>query len=170
MAIRCTAPALFASRRRHDRGPRPLERYNSAGQYQLYADTLRPKGEGELFQAFQRLKEKLEAEGLFDPARKRPLPAWPGQIELVTSPTGAALQDVVHILRRRFPLAEVVLAPTPVQGEEAPAGIVAALLALNRYARPDVILLVRGGGSLEDLAAFNSEAVAGRSLRRARRW
>ena len=137
-----------------------LSVYDSAGQYQLYADSLRPKGEGELFQAFQRLKEKLEAEGLFDPARKRPLPAWPGRIGIVTSPTGAALQDVVHILRRRFPLAEVVLAPTPVQGEEAPAGIVAALLALNRYARPDVILLVRGGGSLEDLAAFNSEAVA----------
>jgi len=137
-----------------------LSVYDSAGQYQLYADSLRPKGEGELFQAFQRLKEKLEAEGLFDPARKRPLPAWPGRIGIVTSPTGAALQDVVHILRRRFPLAEVVLAPTPVQGEDAPAGIVAALLALNRHARPDVILLVRGGGSLEDLAAFNSEAVA----------
>jgi exodeoxyribonuclease VII large subunit len=137
-----------------------LSVYDSAGQYQLYADSLRPTGEGELFQAFQRLKEKLEAEGLFDPARKRPLPAWPGRIGIVTSPTGAALQDVVHILRRRFPLAEVVLAPTPVQGEDAPAGIVAALLALNRHARPDVILLVRGGGSLEDLAAFNSEAVA----------
>jgi exodeoxyribonuclease VII large subunit len=137
-----------------------LSIYDAGGQYQLYTDTLRPTGEGELFQAFLDLKEKLEREGLFDPARKRPLPAWPGRIGIVTSPTGAALQDVVNILRRRFPLAEVVLAPTPVQGDEAPAGIVAALHALNRYARPDVILLVRGGGSLEDLAAFNSERVA----------
>ena len=137
-----------------------LSVYDAAGQYQLYADSLRPTGEGELFQAFLRLKEELEGEGLFDPARKRPLPSWPGRIGIVTSPTGAALQDVVQILRRRFPLAEVVLAPTPVQGEEAPAGIAAALQGLNRHARPDVILLVRGGGSLEDLAAFNSELVA----------
>ena len=131
-----------------------------AGQYQLYADALRPAGEGALFQEFLRLKARLEAEGLFAPERKRPLPAWPARIGVVTSPTGAALQDVLNVLRRRFPLAGVVLAPTPVQGAEAPAGIVAALRAVNRYSHPDVILLVRGGGSLEDLAAFNDEAVA----------
>ena len=134
--------------------------YESAGQVQLYADTLRPTGEGELFQAFLRLKARLEAEGLFDPARKRPLPEWPRRIGIATSPAAAALRDVIHVLRRRFPLAEIILAPTPVQGPEAPAGIVAALQALNRHAAPDVILLVRGGGSLEDLAGFNSEEVA----------
>ena len=134
--------------------------YEAGGQYQLYADSIRLAGEGAAYQEFLRLKARLEAEGLFDPARKRPLPAWPGRIGVVTSPTGAALRDVVHILRRRFPLAEVVLAPTPVQGGEAPAGIVAALQALDRHSRPDVILLVRGGGSIEDLAAFNAESVA----------
>jgi exodeoxyribonuclease VII large subunit len=134
--------------------------YEAGGQYQLYADTLRLAGEGVLFQQFLRLKARLEAEGLFDPERKRPLPAWPGRIGLVTSPTGAALRDVLHVLERRFPLAEVTLAPTPVQGEGAPEGIVAALQALNRHVRPDVILLVRGGGSIEDLAAFNDETVA----------
>jgi exodeoxyribonuclease VII large subunit len=134
--------------------------YESAGQVQLYADTLRPTGEGELFQAFLRLKARLEAEGLFDPARKRPLPMRPRRIGIVTSPDAAALRDVLHVLRRRFPLAEVILAPTAVQGPEAPDGIAAALRALNRHAAPDVILLVRGGGSLEDLAGFNSEPVA----------
>ncbi len=134
--------------------------YELAGQYQLYADTLRPAGEGVLYQNFLRLKVQLEAEGLFAAERKRPLPAWPSRIGLVTSPSGAALRDVIHVLRRRFPLAEVTLAPTPVQGEDAPAGLVAALQALNRHVKPDVILLVRGGGSIEDLAAFNDEGVA----------
>jgi exodeoxyribonuclease VII large subunit len=134
--------------------------YETGGQYQLYADTLRPAGEGILYQEFLRLKGRLEAEGLFEAQRKRELPAWPARIGLVTSPSGAALRDVLHVLQRRFPLAEVTLAPTPVQGEEAPAGIIAALQALNRHIRPDVILLVRGGGSIEDLAAFNDEDVA----------
>jgi exodeoxyribonuclease VII large subunit len=134
--------------------------YETAGQVQLYADVLRPTGEGELYQAFLRLKARLEAEGLFDPTRKRPLPVWPKRIGIATSPAAAALRDVLNVLRRRFPLAGVILAPTPVQGQEAPAGIVAALQALNDHAEPDVILLVRGGGSLEDLAAFNSEEVA----------
>ncbi len=134
--------------------------YETAGQYQLYADTLRPAGEGLLFQRFLRLKAQLEAEGLFAAERKRPLPAWPARIGLVTSPSGAALRDVIHVFRRRFPLAEVTLAPTPVQGDEAPTGIIAALQALNRHVHPDVILLVRGGGSIEDLAAFNDEGVA----------
>ncbi len=134
--------------------------YEAGGLYQLYADLIRPAGEGALYQAFVRLKARLEAEGLFEAERKRPLPAWPRRIGVVTSPTGAALQDVLNVLRRRFPLAEVILAPTPVQGEEAPAGIVAALETLNRQVRPDLILLVRGGGSIEDLWAFNDERVA----------
>ncbi|HLC05195.1 MAG TPA: exodeoxyribonuclease VII large subunit [Anaerolineales bacterium] len=134
--------------------------YEAGGQYQLYADSLRPAGEGRLYQAFLMLKDRLEKEGLFDPERKRPLPEFPKRIGVVTSPTGAALRDVVHVLRRRFPLVEVVLASTPVQGDEAPAGIVSAIEAVNRYARPDVILVVRGGGSIEDLWAFNDEEVA----------
>lgn len=133
--------------------------YEAGGQYQLYADSVRRSGEGTLYQEFLRLKARLEAEGLFDPARKQPLPAWPRRVGVVTSPTAAALRDVVHVLERRFPLAEVILSPTPVQGEEAPLGIVAALRALHQVSRPDVILLVRGGGSLEDLWAFNDEAV-----------
>ena len=134
--------------------------YEAGGQYQLYADLLRPAGEGALFQEFLRLKARLEAEGLFDPARKRPIPRWPQRIGIVTSPTGAALRDMLHTLQRRYPLAAVVLAPTPVQGNEAPPGIVAALQALNRLIQPDVILLARGGGSIEDLWAFNDEGVA----------
>ncbi len=134
--------------------------YEAGGVYQLYADAIRLAGEGELFQAFLQLKAKLEAEGLFAAERKRPLPPWPRRVGVVTSPTGAALRDVLNVLRRRFPLAEVVLAPTPVQGEEAPPGIIAALEALNRVSRPDLILLVRGGGSMEDLRAFNDEGVA----------
>lgn len=134
--------------------------YEPGGQYQLYVDAMRPAGEGELYQQFLRLKARLEAEGLFDPARKKPIPPYPRCIGVVTSPSGAALQDVLNTLRRRYPLAQVILAPTTVQGEEAPAGIVDALQALNTYVRPDVILLVRGGGSLEDLWAFNDEQVA----------
>lgn len=134
--------------------------YEAGGLYQLYMDTVRPAGEGALYQEFLRLRERLEAEGLFDPERKRPLPDWPQRIGVVSSPTSAALLDVVNVLRRRFPVTEVILAPTPVQGEEAPAGIIAALGALNQYSQPDVILLVRGGGSIEDLWAFNDEGVA----------
>ena len=134
--------------------------YEAGGQYQLYADTLRPAGEGALYQEFLRLKAKLEAEGLFDPDRKREIPAQPRRIGLITSPSGAALRDVLNTLRRRYPLVEVVLAPSAVQGEEAPGGIVAAFDQLNRLAGPDVILLVRGGGSIEDLWAFNDERVA----------
>jgi exodeoxyribonuclease VII large subunit len=133
--------------------------YEVAGQYQLYADILRPVGEGALFQEFLRLKVLLEAEGLFDQARKRAIPSAPRRIGIVTSSTGAALRDILNTLRRRMPLAEVVLAPTPVQGEEAPLKIVAALRSLNRVVKPDVILLARGGGSIEDLWAFNDERV-----------
>ncbi len=133
--------------------------YEAGGQYQLYADSIQPAGEGALFQEFLRLKERLAAEGLFDSARKRPLPRLARRIGVVTSPTGAALRDILHILRRRNPLAEVVLAPAPVQGEDAPLLLAEALARLNRVAAPDVILLARGGGSLEDLWAFNDERV-----------
>ena len=133
--------------------------YEVSGQYQLYADSLRPLGEGALYQEFLRLKALLEAEGLFDAARKRPIPASPRRIGIVTSPTGAALRDMLNTLRRRMPLAEVTLAPAPVQGDEAPLALVAALRILNRVAAPEVILLARGGGSIEDLWAFNDERV-----------
>jgi len=133
--------------------------YEVSGQYQLYADSLRPLGEGALYQEFLRLKALLEGQGLFDGARKRPIPAWPHRIGIVTSPTGAALRDMLNTLRRRMPLAEVILAPAPVQGGEAPLALVAALRSLNRCAKPEVILLARGGGSIEDLWAFNDERV-----------
>ncbi len=133
--------------------------YEAGGQLQFYADTIRPAGEGLLYQEFIKLKTKLEEEGLFDPALKRPLPAFPHRIGIVTSPTGAALQDILNVLRRRFPLATVILSPTPVQGSEAPAGILAALKRVI-VETPDVIILARGGGSLEDLWAFNDENVA----------
>ncbi len=134
--------------------------YDAGGQYQLYADLIRPAGEGALYQQFLRLKARLEAEGLFDAARKRPIPEWPRRLGMVTSPTGAALRDMLNTLQRRYPLVEVTLAPTPVQGDEAPPGIVAALERLNQTIHPDVILLARGGGSMEDLWAFNDERVA----------
>lgn len=133
--------------------------YERDGQYQLYVDTLRPAGEGWLFQEFMRLKARLEAEGLFDADRKRPLPPHPQRIGLVTSPTGAALQDMLNTLRRRYPLVEVILSPAAVQGEEAPAALVAALQRLYRQPGLDVILVARGGGSMEDLWAFNNEDV-----------
>ncbi len=134
--------------------------YEAGGQYQLYADVFRQAGEGALFQEFLRLKALLEAEGLFALERKRPIPTMPGRLGIVTSPTGAALQDMLNTLRRRFPLVEVVLAPTPVQGDEAPMGIISALRDVVEIAHPDVIILARGGGSIEDLWAFNDEGVA----------
>jgi exodeoxyribonuclease VII large subunit len=134
--------------------------YEPAGQYQFYADVIRPAGEGALYAEFLRLKALLEAEGLFDPARKRPLPQLPRRIGIVTSATGAALRDMLNVLQRRLPLAEVLLAPSPVQGVDAPPALVLALHRLNGLAaRPDVILLARGGGSIEDLWAFNDERV-----------
>lgn len=134
--------------------------FEPGGTYQLYVDALRPTGEGLLYQEFLHLKARLEAEGLFDPALKRPVPEWPHVIGIVTSPSGAALHDMLTCLRRRYPLVKVVLAPTAVQGAEAPSQIVAALESLNRFTAPDVILLARGGGSIEDLWAFNDERVA----------
>ncbi len=134
--------------------------YEAGGQYQLYADQIRPVGEGALYQEFLRLKATLEAEGLFDPERKRPIPERPQRIGIVTSATGAALRDMLDTLRRRYPLAVVILAPSPVQGDAAPPKLVAALEGLNALdPGPDVILLARGGGSIEDLWAFNDERV-----------
>jgi exodeoxyribonuclease VII large subunit len=132
--------------------------YEVSGQYQLYADQIRPVGEGALYQEFMRLKAMLEAEGLFAPERKRLIPMFPQKIGIVTSATGAALRDMLNTLRRRLPLVEVILAPSPVQGTEAPPALVKALQLLNRQL-PDVILLARGGGSIEDLWAFNDERV-----------
>lgn len=132
--------------------------YEPQGQYQLVVNIIQPKGEGALYQEFLRLKSMLEAEGLFDPERKRPIPVLPRLIGIVTSGTGAALRDMFNTLRRRLPLARVILAPSPVQGVEAPPALVNALASLNKQ-NPDVILLARGGGSIEDLWAFNDERV-----------
>jgi exodeoxyribonuclease VII large subunit len=134
--------------------------FEGGGQYQLYADAVQAAGEGELYQEFLRRKSALEAEGVFAAERKRPLPDLPQRIGIVTSPTGAALQDVLNTLRRRMPRLEVLLAPSQVQGTDAPAQVVRALRALNKLAPPpDVILLVRGGGSIEDLWAFNDDGL-----------
>ncbi len=133
--------------------------YEVSGQYQLIVDAVQPVGEGYLFQEFLKLKARLEAEGLFDPGRKRPIPGVPKRIGIVTSATGAAVQDMLNTIRRRFPIVEVILCPTPVQGIEAPAQIVHALKRVIREGKPDVVIIARGGGSLEDLWAFNDEQV-----------
>ncbi len=134
--------------------------YDQSGNYQLYADRIRRVGIGDLYRQFEELKAKLEAEGLFDPYRKRPLPDFPRRIGVVTSADAAAFQDVQNVLRRRYPLVEILLSPCLVQGFEAPAQIVRALARLNAREDVDVILVCRGGGSIEDLWAFNDEGVA----------
>ena len=139
--------------------------YEPRGDYQLIAELMEDAGEGALRREFDRLKEKLAAEGLFDAALKRPLPTFPRRIAVVTSPTGAAIRDVLHTLARRFPPASVLVFPTPVQGTAATASIVQALEAAASRGDCDVILLVRGGGSIEDLWCFNDERVA-RAIRR----
>lgn len=138
--------------------------YAARGDLQLICEHLEPAGEGALLAAFERLKKKLAAEGLFDEALKRPLPALPRHIGVITSATGAAVQDIRATLARRWPLATVWLYPVPVQGADAPPAIVRALNELPRLAPVDVVILARGGGSLEDLWAFNDEAVV-RALR-----
>ena len=134
--------------------------YEAAGAYQLYVDEVQPLGDGRLRLAFQQLCQKLEREGLFDQTRKRPLPRRPRCIGVITSPTGAVWHDIQTVLRRRYPLAHLLLAPAQVQGDEAPASVIAALEELNRDGRADVIIIARGGGSLEDLWCFNSEPLA----------
>jgi exodeoxyribonuclease VII large subunit len=137
-----------------------LSVYEQRGEYQIYVESLEPLGRGALQLAFEQLKKKLESEGLFDAARKKFLPLLPSRIGLITSPTGAAVRDVVRILKRRFPNVHLTLYPVRVQGEGAAGEIVEALTHFNRRQIVDVILLVRGGGSIEDLWAFNEEKVA----------
>jgi exodeoxyribonuclease VII large subunit len=134
--------------------------YEVRGDLQFIVDFVQPEGVGALQAEFERLKARLQEEGLFDEARKRPLPRFPQRIGVVTSPAGAVFHDICHVLERRWPLAEVVLAPASVQGPDAVARIVAALAALNRRSDIDVIIVARGGGSLEDLWSFNDEQVA----------
>lgn len=166
-AVRC---AMFRNRNqfldwRPDNGMQVEVRaqatlYEPRGEFQLGVEAMRRAGLGALFEAYQRLKEKLEREGLFDVARKRALPAYPGTVGVITSPRAAALHDVLTTLRRRWPAAGVVVYPALVQGAEAPAQLIAALRAAAARREVDVLLLVRGGGSLEDLWAFNDEALA----------
>ena len=135
--------------------------YEARGEYQLYADTIEAVGgPGDLHRQFEALKAKLDAEGLFAPARKRAIPAFPKRLGVVSSPTAAAWHDIQTVLRRRYPLAEVVLSPTLVQGADAPPQILRALQRLNRRDDIDTIIIARGGGSLEDLWCFNDESVA----------
>ncbi len=134
--------------------------YEPSGQYQLYAETMQPDGVGALALAFDQLKERLAGEGLFDPERKRPLPSWPMRIGVVTSPTGAAVQDILQILGRRWPVAEVVFCPVQVQGDAAVPQLILAVEKLNHARACDVIIIGRGGGSMEDLWAFNNESLA----------
>ena len=134
--------------------------YEVSGAVQLYVDMIQPTGVGILHMEFERLKAKLAEEGLFEPARKRHLPAFPERIGIVTSPGGAVLHDITNIISRRYPLVELVLAPTTVQGESAVTGIINALNALNDRGDIDAIIIARGGGSIEDLWAFNDEKVA----------
>lgn len=130
------------------------------GAYQLYCNTMTPEGVGDLAVAFEQLKAKLYAEGLFDPAHKKPLPAYPEKIAIVTSSAGAAVHDMIRILRRRYPIAKVILLPVRVQGAEAPPEIAGAIRYADKWRIGDVIITGRGGGSIEDLWAFNDERVA----------
>ena len=134
--------------------------YPRDGAYQLYCTGLSPEGVGDLSVAFEQLKEKLRKEGLFDEEHKKPLPKYPRRIAIVTSPAGAAVHDMIRILRRRYPIAKVLLLPVRVQGTEAPAEIAGAIRYADRHRLADIIITGRGGGSLEDLWAFNDERVA----------
>lgn len=134
--------------------------YPPRGNYQLLVDTIEPVGAGALTLAFEQLKEKLQKEGLFDRARKRPLPKYPKKIVVITSPQAAALRDVLTVLKRRAPFVEVVIVPALVQGEDAPAKLIQALRVANHHKMGEAILLTRGGGSIEDLWSFNHEDLA----------
>src|SRR5712692_5334877 len=141
--------------------------YERDGKLQLYVDSVKLLGAGELFLRFEELKARLAAEGLFDAERKRPLPPQPAIVGIVTSPQAAALRDMLRVLYTRYPLAEVILSPTSVQGADAPASIAAALDLLNEHGDADVVIVGRGGGSIEELWAFNEEVVA-RAIARSR--
>ena len=134
--------------------------YAPSGQYQLNIQRLEPKGAGALQLAFEQLKEKLAQEGLFEPAHKKPLPLLPLRVGVVTSPTGAAIRDILNILKRRAPFVKIILNPVRVQGIGAAEEIAQAIKEFNQYKEVDVLIVGRGGGSLEDLWAFNEEIVA----------
>ncbi len=134
--------------------------YEAGGQYQLYADELQPDGVGSLALRFEQLKRKLQEAGLFDESRKKPLPPCPTRIGVITSPSGAAIHDIINVLGRRFPLANVILFPSAVQGAEAPAQLTQGIEFFNAADLVDVIIIGRGGGSQEDLWAFNDETLA----------
>lgn len=141
--------------------------YEVRGSYQLDVQSIRPLGAGELQAEFEKLKRKLQAEGLFEPARKRPLPQYPRRIGVVTSPTGAVLQDMKNVFRRRYPGIELILNPVRVQGAGAAAEIASAIDDFSRFGGADLVIVARGGGSLEDLWPFNEEIVA-RAIARSR--
>ena len=134
--------------------------YTARGDLQFYVDRVEPDGVGALQKAFEEMRKRLQSEGLFEADRKRQLPYLPARIAVITSPTGAVIQDILNVLTRRYPLAEVILIPTSVQGEKAAGEIVAAFRALNALDDIDVAIVARGGGSLEDLWSFNEEVVA----------
>ena len=134
--------------------------YTRDGAYQLYCTSLTPEGTGDLQIAFEQLKAKLDAEGLFDPAHKKPLPRYPRRIAVITSSAGAAVRDIIRVLGKRWPMCEVIVLPVRVQGVEAPPEIVGAIKYANRWKVADLIITGRGGGSIEDLWAFNDERVA----------
>ncbi len=130
------------------------------GSYQIYVNSMEEDGKGALYVAFEQLKRQLSEEGLFDAERKKPLPKFPKKIGIITSPTGAAVRDMLHILGRRYPLAEVLLYPALVQGREAPSSLIEGLRYFNREENADLLIIGRGGGSFEDLCAFNDEGLA----------
>ena len=134
--------------------------YPASGQYQLYAEDIQPDGIGALYIAYEQIKEKLAAEGLFDSARKKPIPKLPATVGIITSPTGAAIHDMINVVSRRFPLTKILLYPALVQGDTAPKTLIEGLEYFNREKNADVIIIGRGGGSMEDLWAFNSVDLA----------
>jgi len=134
--------------------------YESRGVFQLVADLIQPEGVGKLHLQYEQLKQRLNREGLFDQRRKRPLPRWPRRIGVVTSPTGAVFHDIVNVVRRKYPACQLILAPAFVSGEQAAPSVVAALRALNESRLADMVIIARGGGSLEELWPFNDERVA----------
>lgn len=134
--------------------------YEPSGTYQVYVEDMQPDGVGALNLAFEQLKNKLEKEGLFDPQRKKPLPKYPQRVGVVTSETGAVFWDIQNVMKRRFPMAEIVFLPVLVQGEGAVAQISSAIKKFNEHSLCDVLIVARGGGSIEDLWAFNDEALA----------
>lgn len=161
---------MFAGNARHlrfkpEEGMKVIARgrvsvYEATGQYQLYIEDMQPDGIGALNLAYEQLKKKLSAEGLFSEDIKKPIPAYPKRIGVITSPTGAAVQDILNILGRRYPIAEVVFCPVLVQGENASAQLIDAIERFNKANAADVIIIGRGGGSIEDLWAFNDEKLA----------